>query len=519
MPVGASNRASCQELERDPAAILRGQRPNLPNPLPIQGPTPVGAGFSAPISTFLHEEFLMHPRCTPHCRHTATFVRQLVLLAVLSLAAIPGVALANAFDVYGFEPRGMGMAGAQTSTADDYTAAYFNPSLLAFQSKASIGASFNWFNHHLETNVLEGDTRPLNPVDPDDALGWTLGFVFPFGGKVENRLSLGVGIYLPSDVVLSANTINPDSPNWYLHDSGNDRITIAASLGVRITDWLSLGVGLQMLGGITGAIDFQLDAIEFIFDSRAFRADVTTAVAPLAGFTLNFDPIGLRFGFSYRGELEVDYELPTVFRVMGDLGDGRKELAVIDFIVSGTVHYSPHIFSLGAQWRVIDPLLLTLEARFALWSRAPDPTVNVQLNLDSEVEMLQDILGENFDANGKGKKPQFSNTLSVHFGAEYWFVKDFFALRAGYAFTPTPIPLQYGSTNLLDGDRHTASLGAGIYFHDPLEIFKSPIAVEIAYQMHIIPEREAIKKETASIASYRYGGMINALSAAIRYAF
>ena len=118
MPVGASNRASCQELERDPAAILRGQRPNLPNPLPIQGPTPVGAGFSAPISTFLHEEFLMHPRCTPHCRHTATFVRQLVLLAVLSLAAIPGVALANAFDVYGFEPRGMGMAGAMGGAAN-----------------------------------------------------------------------------------------------------------------------------------------------------------------------------------------------------------------------------------------------------------------------------------------------------------------------------------------------------------------------------------------------------------------
>lgn len=453
----------------------------------------------------------MHQRCL-------ALVRLFVLLAT-AVSLLPSTAGANAFDIYGFEPRGMGLAGAQTATSDDYTAAYFNPSLLAFQKKASVGASFNWFNPHLDVSALDGDLRPLDPVKPDDSLGWTLGFVFPFGGKVENRLSLGVGIYLPSDVVLRAETIDPNKPNWYFFDSGADRLTIAASLGVRITDWLSLGVGLQMLGGIQGNIDFQLDAIEYVFDARAFKADVTTAVAGLAGVTLNFDAIGLRVGLGYRGALEIDYELPTVFRVMGDLGDGRKEIAVIDFTVAGTAHYSPHTFTLGAQWRVIDSLLLTLEANFALWSRAPDPTVNVHLNLDSDVEMLQDILGENFDARGKGSKPQFANTLSLRFGAEYWFVEETFALRAGYAFSPTPVPLQNGSTNLLDGDRHTASIGAGLFFRDPLDIFKEPIAFEVAYQMHIIPEREATKRESASIASYRYSGLINAVSATIRYAF
>lgn len=457
----------------------------------------------------------MHRRCLASVRRLGPAFAALVALLFL----LPRPARANAFDLYGFEPRGMGLAGAQTATADDYTAAYFNPALLAFQKKASVGASFNWFDPHMDVTALDGDVRPLSPVKPDDSLGWTLGFVFPFGGKVANRLSLGVGLYLPSDVVMRAETIDPNQPNWYLHQSGADRLTIAASLGVRITNWLSVGVGLQMLGGIQGNIDFQLDAIEYVFDARAFQAEVTTAVAGLAGITLNFDAIGLRVGLGYRGELEVDYELPTIFRVMGDLGDGRKELAEIDFVVSGTVHYSPHVFTLGAQWRVIDPLLLTLEARFALWSRAPDPTVNVHLNLDSEVEMLQDILGENFDATGKGRRPQFANTLSLRAGAEYWFVEEAFALRAGYAFSPTPVPLQNGSTNLLDGDRHTASIGAGLFFHDPLDIFKEPIAFEVAYQMHIIPERKATKKESASVASYRYSGLINAVSATIRYAF
>ncbi|MDR0965786.1 MAG: outer membrane protein transport protein [Myxococcales bacterium] len=441
------------------------------------------------------------------------------LLAVPALFALPRAALANTFDFYGFEPRGMGMAGAQVATADDHTAAYFNPSLLAFQKSASVGASFNWINPNMDVSTIDDDLRPLKPVSPDDSLGWTLGFVFPFGGKLENRLSLGVGLSLPTAAVLRAETIDPNRPNWYHHQSGNERLTIAASLGVRITDWLSLGVGLQVLGGIIGNIDFELDATEFTFDSRAFKADVLTAMSPLAGLTLNFDAIGLRIGFGYRGPIEVEYSLPTVFRVMGDLGDGRKELAVIDFLVTGIVHYSPHTFTFGAQWKVIDPLLLTLEARFALWSKAPDPTVNVRLGLDSDVELLQELLGDSFDATGKGSAPQFSDTLSLRLGVEYWFVPQAFALRAGYAFIPTPIPLQNGSTNFLDGDTHAVSIGAGLFFRDPLEIFKEPIAFEVAYQMHIIPEREATKQASSPIASYAYSGNINALSASLRYAF
>ncbi len=36
------------------------------------------------------------------------------------------------------------------------------------------------------------------------------------------------------------------------------------------------------------------------------------------------------------------------------------------------------------------------------------------------------------------------------------------ALRAGYAFEPTPIPEQVGDTNYLGADTHTVSLGGGL---------------------------------------------------------
>lgn len=449
-----------------------------------------------------------------------TFAPVIGLVFAAILMALPGRALANAFDFYGFGTRGMGLAGTQAATADDYAAAYFNPSLLAFQDKVKLGLSLNWFNRHLSADAASGDMRPFNAVDPDDTVGLSMGFVFPFGGVVEDRLALGVGVYLPTASIMTVQSIDPDKPNWYLQQADSDRLALAVSLGVRVTDWFSLGLGIQVLGGLSGNVEMDMNIEDYEFGQRDVKVDVDMALAPIVGLTFRIPDANLTLALAYRGELEIDYELPVTVHARGNLGSGLKEIALIDVLVSGSVFYSPHTFTLGVEWKGLDDrLMLSAEARFALWSKAPDPTVGLKVNLKSDEDLVTQVLGEDFNVSAGDESVKMSNTLSLRLGAEYWFAPGVFAFRGGYAFTPTPVPIQNGATNLLDSDSHMISLGGSVYFHDPLEIFKEPVAFSLAAQLHFFPEREAVKSANYDVASYTYGGYVGVFSASLAYAF
>ena len=454
-----------------------------------------------------------------HQRFFAPATALRLLVFALS-AALPASALANAFDFYGFGTRGMGMAGTQAASADDYSAAYFNPSLLAYQKKTKVGLSFTWIDRHLSASALSDDMRPLHPVNPKDSYGVSLGFVLPFGGAVQDRISLGVGAYLPTSSLMKVQSVDPMKPNWYLQQGDSDRLALAVSLGFRITDWVSLGLGVQVLGGITGSVEMSLNADDYVFEQRDVLVEVNTAVSPIAGFTFRFQPIGLSVGFGYRGSMKIDYELPVTVHAKGDFGDGYKELALVDVTVGGTIFYSPHTLTLGVEWQGLqDRLTVSAELRYAFWSKAPDPTVGLKVGLTSEMDLVTEVLGEDFNVRAGGEDIRLSDTLSVRAGVEYWLVPEVLNLRGGYAYTPTPVPVQNGRTNLLDSDSHMIALGSTVYFHDPLDIFKEAIAFALAIQMHFFPEREANKSANYDIASYTYGGYVGTLSASLAYAF
>lgn len=432
------------------------------------------------------------------------------LFASLALV-LPAAAGAGVFDSFGYDPRGIGMGGAQVASADDYAASYFNPALLVLQDKVSFGYGFNWTQPRMSVRAVDparaGELR--SPETPSSFNGWSLGVLFPLGGKVSNRLALGVGLYLPSSNVLRTEAIDPRLPSWYFYQAGPERIIVAASAGARITDWLSIGAGAQILGALIGGFDFDLNLFSKQFEGRALRADLETRVAPLAGLALDFKPIGLRFGLNYRGAIASDYRLPTVF----DLTD----VGVIELVMEGVSHYSPDTFSAGVQYR-IGAFVGTAELRYARWSKAPDPSTKVTLNVDGQA--LESLgIEDQFDIEGSSGAPGFLDTLSTHAGGEYWIVERRFAVRAGYSFRPTPVPQQTGDSNILDGNTHCVSLGLAFSFDDPLEIFGNPIHIEAAGQRLTIGEREAKKDQDAGVPSYKYSGAVNAVSVAVRYVF
>jgi long-subunit fatty acid transport protein len=125
---------------------------------------------------------------------------------------------------------------------------------------------------------------------------------------------------------------------------------------------------------------------------------------------------------------------------------------------------------------------------------------------------------QRFDARSPNTPPGFVNTLEPHVGLE-WYVVPRLAIRLGYSFRPTPVPLQNGDTNILDGDTHSFSAGLGFSFDDPLEIFTKPVHIDLAYQLLLIPDRRADKGSDSALPPYVYSGHVNNVTAAVRYVF
>ena len=430
---------------------------------------------------------------------------------ILALAAwLPAAAQANVFDQFGFEPRGVAMGGAQVADAEGHVAAFFNPSMLALPRQASVGLGFAWIDPvtDVHAQAAADSSRLTLGAAPPTATGLSAGFLFPFGGKLDNRLAFGVGAYLPTSSVVHSQASTPNEPDWYFYQSKADRLVLAASLGLRVTDWLYVGGGVQVLGALLGGFDFRLNLFNQEFEQRALDNSLVMKVSPIAGLTLDFADAGLRVAFSYRAALDLDYDMPTSFEI--------ADVGTITVRMQGHVHYTPHTMSLGMRF-ALGPIVAVGELRYALWSQAPDPAVQVSMTIDSAIATALGAEGR-FDSATHESSPGFSNTLEPHVGLEWSIIRQL-AVRVGYAFIPTPVPKQSGDTNILDGDAHVFGAGVGLSFLDPLEVFSKPIHIDLAYQLRWVPERRADKASTSDVPSYVYSANIHNLTAAVRYVF
>ena len=104
-----------------------------------------------------------------------------------------------------------------------------------------------------------------------------------------------------------------------------------------------------------------------------------------------------------------------------------------------------------------------------------------------------------------------SDSFSPRGSAEYRFATGelAWAVRAGYAFEPTPVPDQTGLTSFADNDRHLIAGGLGLTLDGFQPILEKPITFDLAVQWHHLVERLTIKdQEMFPGSTYSSGGDI-----------
>lgn len=421
------------------------------------------------------------------------------LLSLLVLLGQP--AAASIFDIYGVGAKATSMGGAQVAAANDYSGVYYNPGTLTVHKSPQVGIGFN-----LVSPSLSIEHSRLNPDGPSDFLpqtnvGVNLGVLFPLG----KRFAVGIGAYLPTIHVTRVETPDGEIPQFYRLGALADTLTVAAAGAFEIDPTLSVGLGVQVLGSLDGSADIELDLLTRRFLRKILRVDIHTTIAMTGG--VHWRPTKtLRLGISFRDALDLRYALDTRIKI--------KDIGLLAVSMSGTSLYTPQQFSTGAAYDPLPGLTVTADLIWSRWSTAPDPTANFELTLDGEPLGL-----ETLEADSGPVDLGAEDTVSPRVGVE-WSPSQMWAMRAGYAWSPTPLPAQTGYTNHIDSDLHQFAVGVGVRAPDPLALHRAPVTLNMTMQATIVSERQMIKQvDDDAVGDYSAGGVVWHGALVVRHEF
>lgn len=428
------------------------------------------------------------------------------LLAALALVA--PAALANPFEMYGFTPRALGMGGAATALGDDLGASFYNPAALLGHSKTEFGLGFADTISNLYIDRAS-TTSKVRTSEAQNAPRFELGLIFPLGGEIlKDRVVIGIGGGHPVGSLIRVQTVDQSQPQFYMYQSKAQRFALNGAIGIKIMNGLSIGGGVQITAEQIGKVNFALDVASRQFVARNITVDLNTIPTPTAGILIEPSE-SVKIGFSWRKEAQLYYEQPTGI----DLGD----LGALNLGVNGIAQYWPHVFSGAVALKLTPRLLVTVQADYYLWSRAPNDQVNVTVTPSGAV--MQALgLDTLLTVPSNDAKMGFANILIPHLAAEY-AATDWLTVRAGGAVRPAVTPDQDGTTNYLDNFTETVGAGATFKFTDPLQVFTEPVAFDIGGQVMIANPRSDRKQTVDPTGSATWGGSLVSFSAMLRYLY
>jgi len=404
--------------------------------------------------------------------------------------------------VVGSGARAFGMGGAFMATADDATAASWNPAGLAQLEKPelSLVISANGFDRNLPPRSAIVINEDGDNISFEDELFSRSGknldflsFTFPWRtGKTklvpqisfQRVINFALNDEFAAPLKSRAEVFYPDL-NQPLPDvfnitqlregefSGGYDV-ISASLGVRLSSAVSLGAAFNYWfngtkGTVTNDYAFQA-AIYQDMDGDSVYDDLTIESATtiekdeieidVSGLNVNFGALikphpKINLGFVFRTPFTLDFE-----ETRQRFSDGELDPAE-SFTQSAKIKY-PYSVGLGVAIRPADQLTLSTDFTLANWSEAR--------RTDGVVTFLEDaapqtIAEEPFPGNGTDddSNPRKQNdTKQLRIGAEYVFLKDKWLLpvRAGF-FRNTQF-ITDGNDDSITYTGLTAGIGIGI---------------------------------------------------------
>ena len=391
-------------------------------------------------------------------------IRALVTVALLAIS-LP--ASAGNQNLYGFGTRGPAMSGAVVAFAQGFEAIYYNPAGITIGGRRAFTLGFQATGFDLQVKsprpeALEGLTRE-EPIS-----GVVLGFnvSLPLLGVLKDRISLGVGFYIPTNTLLSARIPEPYAPQFGLIGDAARALSIQAALGIRIMDWLRIGGSVRVLAGLTGFIDVAPNELGVV--TSRVEDELVARYGGSVGIIGTPHP-DVKLGLVWRSELGGAFDLPITAKLGANI-----PIEIPPLRVAGTAAWDPMQVALHIGWEALPGFRIETGLTWKDWTTFPTPVENATTALPPQEPI------------------EFSHTFVPRLGLEYsaspadgWNLVG----RLGYAFEPSPVGEQTGQHNFLDGDRHISSAGFGFGWGTPSFRFD----LDLYGALHVMTPRTFVK--------------------------
>jgi hypothetical protein len=427
------------------------------------------------------------------------------LLVVLLGALRATTALASPpLQELGFGPRATALAGAVVASSDGLDGPIYNPAAVALADGPKLLLGYGYAAMSLR---IDGRDAGVN-----DAHGFYMGTALPVDLGHGVRAAFGLDLYLPDQFDARILLTPASEPHFLLLGNNPDRLVVNPVLSLAPFPWLSVGAGATTFSDTAGhGITFNVGArgAEKIASS-ALDVGLPTRAAPVAGLLVKPLP-HLRFGASYQGEIDLGLRLDVLVNVTVPgvvTGDALLAARAVNF-------FTPATFRVGGSYDIADRLLVSVEADElhyrAFHGGAPD--VKVLVNLGIAPSLVNALLPPD----------NLHDIVIGRGGLEYHAPLaggDRLAVRAGYAYVPTPVPPQTGMTSYADCPRHVLAVGGGVTFADPTGLFTTPVSVDASLELHLL-ESEVTDKNPSTFPgeSFTAGGAILAADLAATVGF
>jgi long-chain fatty acid transport protein len=426
-------------------------------------------------------------------------------------------ARASAPDAYGLGSRAAAMAGAVAADVADFSAGYYNPAGAASAPGIALAVGYSYNAQSLSIDGADNDVSPVHGLVGGLCAPGRL-FGVPFG--------FALALHLPDDGISFLKARRHETPRWELYDARMQLLFLAATLAVRPLDWLEVGGGIGYLSATRGDFSIRGRAnATSAYDSQlehAVDADLTAVRYPLAGLRLGAGRWGSA-AIVYRGESKLDLSLDANLAGIVDFA-GIEVPLVYELEARTLASFTPQqvVFALSLQR--IAHLHVNAELAWVDWSAYESPTARIRAVLDVRPPPGLPVELPATPAPTAPAPPGFSDRWVPRVGVE-WQGLAFgperrtrsgearplvtVPLRAGYSYEESPVPDQNGVTNLVDTDRHTLTVGAGVALTAPFAELPGGMGLDAHALLSILPEREVVKASPADlVGDYAASGTI-----------
>lgn len=395
-----------------------------------------------------------------------------VLAVVSSVLCVASEARATADTLLGAGPHNSSLAQADVADADAIASAYVNPAS-AWKSGLRLAVGYN---HGFSKLKLNGDDAGVR-----DIAGTQL--QLQLGSELLDDLSIGGAIhaYLPNRSLARIEFSPGVEPSFVRFQPAAYRATGLVVMAVRWS-FVSIGVGLSMLARAEGDVDFTMGQ-----DGQGVYADGSADVATPYDATLvaglGLDLGGATLGLRYRGAQAFTMRMSTRVQVAVQ---GNPLNGVTEVTLSGSSGYVPASVDFAASWKLGASLRAMSSLQLARWSQAPTPAID--LGMDVNLGMSPGMRQVRF------VRPQYRDTLSPRVGVEWMPTgpEGPWAVRVGYAWSPSPVSQVRGFATPVDANYHVAAAGAGF---DLGEAWGVGLRIDAAAQLLLLEKRTFNKRQ------------------------